>query len=89
MGESSGAVAAESSGWRVRATAAAEDTGCHFSQWQAKGLDTTNRIADPQFVASVSRDFRLKPGSPALAMGIRSLDVSGFWPREAGPGIEQ
>ena len=33
------------------------------------------------FVDVSARDFRLKPGSPALAMGIDSLDTSTVGPR--------
>ena len=47
-----------------------------FADWQKKGQDLDSIIADPLFVDPAQRDFRLKPGSPALAMGIKSIDVS-------------
>ena len=62
--------------------AAAVD-GCSLSHWQATGHDLSSRIADPLFVDLEARDFRLRPGSPALAMGMRSLDVSTVGPRRS------
>ena len=55
--------------------------GCSLSHWQATGHDLSSRIADPMFMDLEARDFRLKPGSPALAMGMHSLDVSTVGPR--------
>jgi hypothetical protein len=56
-------------------------TGCSFAHWQAQGFDAGSAIVDPLFVDAGGRDFRLKPGSPALAMGMHSLDTSGVGPR--------
>ena len=55
--------------------------GCGLSHWQSTGHDLNSQISDPLFVDPEARDFRLKPNSPALAMGIRSLDVSTVGPR--------
>ena len=47
----------------------------------AEGVEKNSRIADPRFVDLAKDDFRLKADSPALAMGIESLDVSTSGPR--------
>jgi hypothetical protein len=47
-----------------------------FVQWQALGLDAHSRIADPLFVDPAAGDFRLRPDSPALALGFQPLDIS-------------
>lgn len=48
--------------------------GRTFADWQAGGCDRGGRIADPGFVDAAARDFRLKPGSPAFALGFAPLD---------------
>lgn len=47
--------------------------------------DTTSRIVDPGFVNAEKDDFRLKPGSPALALGFTPFDASGVGPRGRKP----
>jgi len=50
-------------------------------EWQAKGLDRHSVVADPQFVDAEHGDFTLCPGSPALALGFRPIDLSQVGPR--------
>ncbi len=47
-----------------------------FEDWQATGHDVHSLIADPLFEDAAARDFRLKPGSPALKLGFQPLDLS-------------
>ena len=48
-----------------------------FEQWQKLGLDEHSIVADPKFVAPRRGDFRLRKNSPALKLGIKSIDISG------------
>ncbi len=52
--------------------------------WQALGLDRHMLVADPGFVDLAGRDLRLRPGSPAFALGFRPIDLSDVGPRPAG-----
>lgn len=47
-----------------------------FEQWQATGRDQNSIVADPGFVDAAHRDFRLKPDSPALALGFKPIDMT-------------
>jgi hypothetical protein len=49
--------------------------------WKDQGLDKGSLIADPMFVSPDTGDFTLKPGSPALKLGFRPIDVSKVGPR--------
>jgi hypothetical protein len=42
-----------------------------------QGVAKSDVYADPMFVALNHRDFRLKPESPALKMGIKQIDLKG------------
>ncbi|NUQ61091.1 MAG: right-handed parallel beta-helix repeat-containing protein [Pirellulales bacterium] len=50
-------------------------SGIGFAQWQATGRDRDSRIADPQFRDAAGDDFRLKPASPALALGFQPIEA--------------
>jgi hypothetical protein len=52
-----------------------------LEEWQAQGQDKHSLIADPLFVAPDKYDFRLKPGSPALKLGFKPIDMSKVGPR--------
>ena len=47
-----------------------------FAAWQQTGQDAGSVIADPQFANPQLHDFRLKPGSPAFALGFKPIDPS-------------
>jgi hypothetical protein len=49
-------------------------SGKTFIEWQAEGRDAGGRVADPLFKNPQARDFRLRRGSPALAVGFRPFD---------------
>lgn len=50
--------------------------GKSIGDWQAEGYDRGSRIADPLFMDVEKRDFRLKPESPAHAMGFKPFDYT-------------
>ncbi|MGC8666897.1 MAG: right-handed parallel beta-helix repeat-containing protein [Chthonomonadales bacterium] len=52
--------------------------GASLAAWQARGLDRHSVVADPLFVNAEAYDFRLKPTSPALALGFKPIRMNGF-----------
>ena len=52
------------------------DAVVDLAAWQAAGQDTRSTVADPLFVDPAAQDYRLRPESPARALGIRSIDMS-------------
>ncbi|QDT08264.1 right-handed parallel beta-helix repeat-containing protein [Planctomycetes bacterium K23_9] len=52
---------------------------------QSEGVDANSQAADPQFVDPENGDFRFKPDSPALKMGIVPIDLSKVGLRTAKP----
>ena len=58
-----------------------------LEEWQQKGHDRASLIADPLFEDPQNGDFRLRPGSPALALGFKAIDMSTVGPApEKAPG---
>jgi len=49
-----------------------------LAAWREAGYDQHSVVADPLFVDPGRDDYRLKPGSPALALGFQPIDVSGI-----------
>lgn len=59
--------------------------GQTLEEWRARGHDKNSVITDPLFVDPDQGDFRLRKGSPALAMGFAPIDVSVAGPRIPKP----
>jgi hypothetical protein len=59
-----------------RADEAVDFNGKTFAEWQALGRDAGGIVADPLFRNPKRRDFRLKRGSPACAIGFKPFDFS-------------
>jgi len=53
--------------------------GKSLADWQARTNEVGSVIADPRFVDAARHNFRLKPDSPALALGFKPFD-----PKQAG-----
>jgi parallel beta-helix repeat protein len=47
-----------------------------LENWRRRGLDANTRCADPLFVDRENHDYRLKPDSPAIALGFHQIDIS-------------
>jgi len=47
-----------------------------LGQWRKLGYDTDSIVADPRFVDLENDDFRLRPDSPAPAIGFKNFDMS-------------
>jgi len=54
-----------------------EFAGQSLKQWQAAGHEAGTVVADPLLMDPGRHDFRLRPGSPALALGFRPFDPAG------------
>ena len=70
-------------------SAAVDFSGRTWEQWLAEGKDHHSIYADPMFVDPGRFDFRLKPGSPALKLGFRQIDLSQVGPRPCCDGKVQ
>ena len=49
--------------------------GLSFQAWQATGQDQHSLVGDPLFVDAEKHDYRLRDGSPALALGFVPPDL--------------
>ena len=47
-----------------------------FEEWRDKGVDTNSIVADPGFADATLFNFRLKPDSPAIKLGIKPIDLT-------------
>ena len=47
-----------------------------LAEWQAAGHELGSIVADPLFVDPATRDYRLRPESPAIALGFKPYDWS-------------
>jgi hypothetical protein len=56
-------------------------SGGTWKAWLARGKDLHSQYADPLFMNIEQGDFRLKPESPAWALGFREIDMSTVGPR--------
>lgn len=53
-----------------------------LEDWRKRGHDLNSRIGNPLFAAPKECDFRLKPGSPAIELGFKPINVSGVGVRK-------
>lgn len=54
-----------------------------WEEWRRTGQDAHSIIADPMFVDPAAHDYRLKPGSPALALGFKPIPFDQIGPQES------
>ena len=62
--------------WYDYSGKAPELDGLDWDKWRACGKETGGVYADPLFEDAAANDFRLKSGSPALALGFEPWDYS-------------
>lgn len=60
----------------------ADFNGLTFEEWKKTGKDKHSLYADPMFIDPDNYDFRLKPQSPAFALGFKQIDTSAVGPRK-------
>jgi hypothetical protein len=60
--------------------------GQSFAQWQGSGMDLHSVIADPRLADPANNDVTLRPGSPALSLGFKPIDLSQVGPRRRTGG---
>jgi hypothetical protein len=54
----------------------AEGIKYDLDQWQALGFDRHSLFADPLFADPARGDYRVQPGSPALALGFKNFPMN-------------
>jgi hypothetical protein len=57
-------------------------TDADRAKFAAKGCDAHSLVGDPMFVDAANGDFRVKDGSPALALGFRNFPMDRFGVRK-------
>jgi hypothetical protein len=62
--------------WFNSAGAPIEFMGKPLAEWQKAGHETGSIVADPLLTDPANGDFRVKPGSPALALGFKPFDYA-------------
>jgi hypothetical protein len=67
-------------GERQAGKAISGKTPDEWASWQALGMDRHSLIADPLFVDAAKDDYRLKPESPALALGFEPIPTEKIGP---------
>jgi hypothetical protein len=55
--------------------------GASLEEWRRRGHDRLSIVADPLFFDDQRDDFRLRPDSPARALGFRPIDLRAVGPR--------
>jgi hypothetical protein len=55
--------------------------GKPFEEWQKSGQDVHSLRAAPLLIDPERGDFSLRPGSPALKIGFKPIDLSGVGAR--------
>lgn len=63
---------------RVDVPNAPEDK--QWDEWKKLGFDTHSVLADPLFVDAARDDYRLRPNSPALALGFKPIPINRIGP---------
>ncbi len=51
-----------------------------WQSWQARGMDVHALVADPLFIDAAHDDYRLRPDSPAFALGFKPIPVEQIGP---------